>query len=276
MLKTVRKLLECGMAYSSPRLPWVSAQLMVPKPGLAKFCFTTDLQLVYQYTMPNISACRTPTGSSSRSQSRKICERGLLSDLLATFHGRSIASDSVVHHAKWDIIIHACHAFQHHSCDVSPIVDVVKPSAVLATIHLTVAGWCAVRLRNDWNPLWHRRRVLRDLGDVHLNASPCEVHTSRNVSTMVWTPHLNWLHLHFDPRRMDGITDIHVPTTGAPLQQLFCAMQWMTNAIQKFTLIVRPVEPLFEEEYTAMKIAQRVPSLKFDWNYLVWGPYEDF
>lgn len=43
------KLVDPGMEYSNLTSPWAWAPLLVPKTGLAKFCFTFDLRQIIRY-----------------------------------------------------------------------------------------------------------------------------------------------------------------------------------------------------------------------------------
>lgn len=55
--------------------------------------------------------------------------------------------------------------------------------------------------------------------------------------------------VRFDPRRIDGIRNMTLPSTGADLQQFVFAMQWMRNAIPEFITIIRPLSDLMESVY---------------------------
>jgi hypothetical protein len=55
----------------------------------------------------------------------------------------------------------------------------------------------------------------------------------------------------FDPRRIQGLRDMTVPTTGGELQQFTCALNWMRTAIPAFAQLVAPLKGLLEAVYSA-------------------------
>ena len=52
--------------------------------------------------------------------------------------------------------------------------------------------------------------------------------------------------VRFDPRRIDGIQRMQLPTNGAHLQQFVCALQWVKTAIPNFTALVGPLQSFLE------------------------------
>lgn len=55
--------------------------------------------------------------------------------------------------------------------------------------------------------------------------------------------------IRFDPRCISGIHSMESPTTGAHLQQISCALQWMCQAILDFLTIIRSLSEFLEQDY---------------------------
>lgn len=55
--------------------------------------------------------------------------------------------------------------------------------------------------------------------------------------------------LLLDPAYFDALHQMEKPSSGAHLQQLLCALQWMRTAIQSFSMLVAPLQGLLEKVY---------------------------
>lgn len=55
-----------------------------------------------------------------------------------------------------------------------------------------------------------------------------------------------------DPRKLDSILNMHTPSTGAELQQLLTATNWMRTSIPSYAELTAPLHPRMDRVYTAV------------------------
>jgi Reverse transcriptase (RNA-dependent DNA polymerase)/RNase H-like domain found in reverse transcriptase len=82
--------------------------------------------------------------------------------------------------------------------------------------------------------------------DIKLHPGKCELF-AREVR---WCGRLiSGSGVRFDPRRVQGLRKMELPTTGADLQQFLCAMNWMPTAVPNYSSMISPLHSLLEEVY---------------------------
>jgi len=85
--------------------------------------------------------------------------------------------------------------------------------------------------------------------------------------------------IKFDPRRINGLLEMAVPTTGSELQQFLCAFQWMRTGIPEFNRLIEPLHQFMEEVYskagkrTKVRVA-RVNLSDIGWTDSLSGTFE--
>jgi len=75
-----------------------------------------------------------------------------------------------------------------------------------------------------------------------------------------------------DPSRMSALTSMQAPATGADLQQLLCASNWMRTAIPEFTALIGPLASALEEVYKFCGKRTRKAVQKVPLSEITWGP----
>ena len=246
---TVANLVKHDLAYANPTSPWASAPLLVPKPGPDGFRFTVDLRPVNQFTqkhqfpMPNLGQELTKLANS-----RHFFE-----------------SDFV--HSYWQLPLHP--ESQASQSFITPD-GIYSPTRVLHGS--TNAVMYLQSSLSSTMPIPLRQKTLLWLDDVLGHASTVDelltiirqffdYCSQRNLKLhpakcVLYKTEIRWCGrilskdgVRFDPRRIDGIRDMQLPTTGAELQQFVCAMQWMRSAIPTFSTIIRPLSDFMETVY---------------------------
>lgn len=270
----VNKLVENGLAYPNPTSPWASAPLLVPKPGPAKFRFTVDLRPInrftvkHQFPMPNIEQELTKVAGSVH---------------FGTFD---------LSHCYWQLPLHR--SSQSSQSFITPD-GIYSPTRVLhgttnAVMFLqsTISSNIPADLRPHilfWldDILLHSRTIDDHLDAIRLLFSFCKkfnfkLHPAKcNIfSTCIrWCGRLlSSKGIRFDPRRIDGLRNMQLPTTGAHLQQFVCAMQWMRSAIPAFSVVIRPLSEFLEKVYNATGKRTRQAAARILLSTLDWGKTE--
>ena len=80
--------------------------------------------------------------------------------------------------------------------------------------------------------------------------------------------------VRFDPRRIDGIQKMQLPTNGAHLQQFVCALQWVKTAIPNFTALVEPLHRFLENVYKVANARTKRSVSKILLSAVGWGEKE--
>lgn len=247
--ETVKKLVDCGMAYENPTSPWASAPLLVAKPGPAKFRFTTDLRPVnrftvaYQYPMPNteqelvkvsgskcfanVDFCQTywqlALDPESQATQSFITPDGVYSPT-RVMHGTTNA----VMYLQSSIASNLPDPIRHHI--LLWLDDVLQHAATPEKLLDVLEGFFAFCVKFN----------------LKLHPAKCTLYT-REVR---WCGRIISAEgIRFDPRRISGIKEMDTPTKGGQLQQFVCAMQWMRSGIPMFSTIIRPLSELLEAVY---------------------------
>ena len=254
--KFVADLLSCGMVYANPTSSWVCAPLLVPMDGPARFRFTVDLRPVNKFTvkkwflMPNID--------------QKLYTVGV-SKYFAKFD---------LSHGYWQLPLHAdsqeCQSFVTGDGVCTPTRVLQGTTNAVIYLQYTLAYLLRPDLLND---------VLYWLEDILLHYKTIDgvLKSMENLFSMFkdrnlmlhpekccfFATSIRWCGqllssagVMFYPHRIDGIQKMQPPTTGANLQQFFCALQWVKTAIPNFTALVEPL-PAFWKMFTRSKTRAR-------------------
>ena len=80
--------------------------------------------------------------------------------------------------------------------------------------------------------------------------------------------------VRFDPRRIDGIQKMQLPTNGAHLPQFVCAQQWVKTAIPNFTALVEPLHRFLENVYKVANARTKRSVSKILLSTVGWGEKE--
>jgi Reverse transcriptase (RNA-dependent DNA polymerase) len=244
----VSQLEAAGLIYRNPRAAWCSAPLLVPKPGPAQFRFTVDLRPVNRQTVP----CSWPM-PHVESELARLCN----SHYFATFD---------LSHGYWQLPL----AAQSQECQSFITPDgVYSPTRVLHGTTNAVAHMQSV-LQEVLAPM--SEHILAWLDDLLLHAASITdlfdylrtfFTICRNYSLklhpgkcVLFSASVRWCGRvisatgsKFDPRRIQGLIQMPLPTTGADLQQFTCALNWMRTAIPSFSTLVAPLHQLLEDVY---------------------------
>lgn len=269
--KFVTTLVQCKMAYFNPTSSWACAPLLVPKPGAAQFRFTVDLRLVnrftvkHQFPMPNLEQELTRLGG-------------------ARYFARWDLS-----HCYWQLPLdktsQECQSFITPDGIFSPTRVLHGTTNAVLFLQSTLAACLPQNLRSQI--LWWLDDILIFSETIpdHLLAIQrflafCLNHNFRlhpEKCTLLAT-RIQWCGrligpdgIRFDPRRIAGIRDMASPQSGAGLQQLVCAMQWMRSAIPEFSKVISPLATFLEKVYTAAGKRTRLAVSKIRLQSLSWA-----
>lgn len=268
------KLVEHGMAYPNPTSAWACAPLLVPKDGPTKFRFTVDLRPVnrftvkHQFPMPNIEH-----------------ELGKLSGsrYFATFD---------LSHGYWQLELDP--ESRHLQSFITPH-GIFSPTRVLhgttnAVAHLqsALAEVIPTNLRKKllvWldDILLHDKTVSGILDSVQEMLHFCgkfnlKLHPGKCI---LFAKKIRWCGrlisengIRYDPRRLDGLLNMELPTTGAHLQQFICALQWVKSGVPKFTDLIAPLHNFMEKVYGTSGKRTRLSVSRYKLSTLGWGESE--
>ena len=247
--KFVADLLSCSMVYANPTSSWACAPLLVPKDEPARFRFTVDLRLVNKFTekhgflMPNIE------------------------QELHTVGGSNYFAKFDLSHGYWPLRLHAdsqeCQSFVTPDGVYTPTRVLHGTTIAVTYLNSTLAYLLPADLLNG---------VLYWLDDILLHDKTIKglfksmeklfsIFKDRNLKLhpekcCFFATSIRWCGsllssagVRFDPRRIDGIQKMQLPTNGAHLQQFVCALQWVKTAIHNFTALVEPLHRFLENVY---------------------------
>jgi Reverse transcriptase (RNA-dependent DNA polymerase) len=250
---------------------WIAAPNVVPKPGPARFRLTIDSRPINQATIPIVwpmphldSALASLRGArffakidlsagyyqiaidpSCQELFSFITPRGVFAPTRLLQGSRNAA-------AYFQMCIHTAIAELHDSVlqwldDL--LFHAASEQALIAVLHSFFT-------------------ICRKTG-LFLHAGKCELFTRE---TTFCGRHLSADGIVFDPRRMDALRSMSLPTTGAELQQFLCALGWMRRAIPNFARRTQLLQAILEEVYSTAggrirRHASRVPLVS-----TAWGP----
>ena len=269
-LKTeVQKLEHLGLIRRNTESTWACAPLVVPKAGPDKFRLTIDLRPVNSQTVP--FAWPMPS----------------LESVVSEVAGDACFATFDLCHGYWQMPLHP----DSQECQSFITQDgVYTPTRVLQG-QTNAVPYFQSAVSNIIKPL--RDRILQWLDDLLMHCpTPQDLLTTlesffqlcrqHNIKLHArkckfYLPEVTWCGrlisqdgVRFDPRNYAAITDMQVPTTGAELQQLLCASNWMRSAIPQYTTIVQPLQDLMEHVYTTAggrtKNAVSKVALRGDWS----------
>lgn len=252
---------------------WASAQLLVHKPGPIPFCFIVDLCTVsrftfkYQLPMPLLDQ-EIPKASKSKyffnvdyvvSYWQVLLEKSLqLSQFFTTFDGNFTPARVFNRSAN------AVHYFQYSLGELLP-----------TELNKGLLRWLDDVLDHDKTVAEVLSRLPQFFSfcleiNLRLNPAKCVLYTT----SIRWCGRIIFPDgTRFDLRGIDGIRQMESRTSGADLQQLVCARQWMRNSIPSFSSIICSFADILEKVYqhvgncTKRSVAS-VPLPKIGWSQL--------
>jgi RNase H-like domain found in reverse transcriptase len=239
-----------GMIYSNPTSEWAHPVHIVSKPGAAHFRLTVDLrqgnalQKQSAYPMPHLeSSLHNLRGSGaygtydmlqcywqlSYSENSQECQTFIAPD--GTWTPRRVL------HGNSNAVAHL-----QSSMD-----------AVLQPLAQRVMAWLDELLANVTNESAlldvHRQFFeLCRVNGVVLHAGKCEFFCmqARWCGRLVSKDGVK-----YEPRHLQGLIEMPMPTTGAQLMQFVCALGWLRTSLPVFTTLVEPLMDILQAVHSA-------------------------
>lgn len=263
------------MAYFNPTSSWACAPLLVPKASVVQYRFTVDLRPVnrftvkHQFPMPN------------------------LQQELIRISGAQYFARWDLSHCYWQLPLDK--ASQESQSFIIP-EGIYSPTRVLHGT--TNAVMFLQSMPASCLPEDLRRHTLWWLDDILIFSESISDHVIAVQKFLDFCVSFNFrLHpekctlfatrvhwcgrlitsdgIRFDPRRIDGIQNMAAPSTGADLQQIFCAMQWMRTGIPELAKTIHPLLSFLEKLYVLARKRTRLAVAKVHLNTLAWGSEEE-
>jgi hypothetical protein len=238
------------MIYSNPTSEWGHPIHVVPKPGGSQFRLTVDLrqgnalQKQSAYPMPHLeSALHNLSGTGvygtydmlqcywqlSYAESSQECQTFVTPDGTWTprrvLHGNS---NSVAHlQSSIDTMLQPMS--QRVMAWLYDLLASAKDEQTLLEVHREFFALCRTN-------------------GVILHAGKCNFYCVQAR----WCGRLiSKAGVKYDPRHLQGLIDMQVPTTGAELMQFVCALGWLRTSLPEFTTLTAPLTDLLHKVHNA-------------------------
>lgn len=273
LCNTVSELVEIGAIFKNPSSRWASPALAVPKPGSDKLRLTVDLRGPNSKTQPIQSAMPH------------------LESRLQECQGSSYFAKIDFCHGYWQIPL-------HQNCQemfsIQTPLGVYTPTRVLQGGTDSGNHFQSVTQESFGARLTN---VLQWLDDFLIHAES-EVHLLDTLEVFMTVCMETGFKLHaekcqfflkeakfcgriisatgvrHDPRKLEAMLNMKNPTTGAELQQLLCATNWMRTSIPSYSELIAPLHDLLEKAYTAVGSRTRKAVRRYNLRSS-WGPNHD-